>query len=159
MRTGAQVGSLIGGTRLCLPLSLLSVLETNEPPLSIPYTFTHSLSLVIPKTPELERQAISRNSNCHIEDDLMVVLEVQSQMGNSSQKRENLAGSKDLTELYRRSRFLRFPVDLGSKNFRQQCWRYLHLVLPVLEMCPCSSLTFLILGIDFFSLLRRPSWD
>jgi hypothetical protein len=81
---------------------LSSVLETNEPPLSIPYTFTHSVSPVIPKTPELERQAISRNSNCHIEDDLIVVLEVQSQMGNSSQKWENLAGSKDLTAVQKK---------------------------------------------------------
>ena len=122
-----------------IPLFLSSVLETNEPPLSIPYTFTHSLSPVIPKTPQLEMQAISKKSNCHIEDNLIVILEVQSWMGNSSQKWENLAGSKDLTELYRSSRFLRFPVDLGSKNFRQQCWISRHLVLPVLGMCPCSS--------------------
>ena len=122
-----------------IPLFLSSVLETNKPPLSIPYIFTHSLSPVIPKTPQLEMQAISKKSNCHIEDNLIVILEVQSWMGNSSQKWENLAGSKDLTELYRGSRFLRFPVDLGSKNFRQQCWISLHLVLPVLGMCPCSS--------------------
>lgn len=121
MRTGAKVGSLIGGTWLCLHPSVIpQSWRQAHHHFPSPYIFTQSLFPVIPKAPELEIQGISRKSNFHIEDeDDTVELEVQLWMVNSSQKWENLAGPKNFSKLSGSSRVLRFPVDLGSKNFRQ----------------------------------------
>lgn len=62
-------------------------------------------------------QAISRKSNCHIEDDLIVELEVQSWMGDSSQKWEHLAGSKDLTALQKQQSF-EVPCGFRVQEFQ-----------------------------------------
>lgn len=70
MRTAAKVGSLIGGTWLCLHPSVIpQSWRQAHHHFPSPYIFAQSLFPVIPKAPELEIQGISRKSNFHIEDE------------------------------------------------------------------------------------------
>ena len=62
-------------------------------------------------------QAIARKSNCHIEDDLIVELVVQSWMGDSSQKWEHLAGPEGLTALQKRQSF-EVPCGFRAQEFQ-----------------------------------------